>query len=84
VNMPVYPTAAYPVNSKAEIFRAIMHERMVELAGEEIRNFDVIRWRKNGKTTFAPLTNFKDLMPVPQTEIDNNDKISQQDQNAGY
>ena len=84
VNMPGYPTVAYPVNSKAEIFRAVMHERMVELAGEEIRNFDVIRWRKNSKTTFAPLANFKDLMPIPQNEIDNNDKIDQNHQNAGY
>ena len=84
VNMPAYPTTAYPVNSKAEIFRAIMHERMVELAGEEIRNFDVIRWRKNSKTTFAPLANFKDLMPIPQNEIDNNDKIDQGHQNSGY
>jgi hypothetical protein len=83
-NMPVYPTTAYPVNSKTEIFRAIMHERMVELAGEEIRNFDIVRWRKNGKTTFAPIPNFKDLMPIPQTEVDNNDKISQSDQNIGY
>lgn len=84
VTMPPYPTTAYPVNSKAEIFRAIMHERMVELAGEEIRNFDVVRWRKNGKTTFAPLTNFKNLMPIPQNEIDNNDKIDQGHQNSDY
>lgn len=84
VNMPPYPTAAYPVNSKAEIFRAIMHERMVELAGEEVRNFDVIRWRKNGKTTFSPIAGFKDLMPIPQNEIDNNDKIDQSHQNPGY
>jgi hypothetical protein len=83
-NMPAYPTGAYLVNSKSEIFKAIMHERMVELAGEEIRNFDIIRWRKNGKTTFAPIANFKDLMPIPQTEVDNNDKISQSDQNVGY
>lgn len=84
VNMPTYPTAAYPVNSKAEIFRAIMHERMVELAGEEVRNFDVIRWRKNNKTTFKPIPDFKDLMPIPQNEIDSNSKISQGDQNLGY
>jgi starch-binding outer membrane protein, SusD/RagB family len=83
-NMPNYPTAEYPVNSKDEIFRAIMHERMVELAGEEIRNFDIIRWRKNGKTTFSPIPNFKDLMPIPQNEIDNNEKIDQSNQNPNY
>ena len=82
--MPDYPTAEYPVNSKAEIFRAVMHERMVELAGEEIRNFDIIRWRKNGKTNFLPIPNFKDLMPIPQNEIDNNDKIDQSHQNPNY
>ena len=83
-NMPNYPTAKYPCNSKDEIFKAVMHERMVELAGEEIRNFDVIRWRKNGKTTFSPIPNFKDLMPIPQNEIDNNDKIDQSHQNPNY
>jgi tetratricopeptide (TPR) repeat protein len=46
VNMPLYPTANYPVNTKEEMFKAIVHERRVELAGEQIRNRDIRRWRK--------------------------------------
>lgn len=88
VNMPPYPTAAYPANSKDEIMRAIMHERMVELAGEQQRNFDILRWRKNGKFTSEPISYFQankyELLPIPQREIDANDKISQSDQNPGY
>ena len=88
VNMPAYPTAAYPVNSKAEIMRAIMHERMVELAGEQQLNFDILRWRKNGKLTSEPIAYFQankyELLPIPQNELDNNENVSQADQNPGY
>lgn len=49
VDMPDYPTVNYPVDSKDEIYRAIMHESMVEFAHENIRVLDLARWRKNGK-----------------------------------
>lgn len=84
VNMPPYPTANYPVSDKQQVFNAIVHERRVELAGEQIRNRDILRWRKNGKITINPVAGFKELLPIPQGEIDNNDKISQADQNPGY
>jgi len=88
VNMPPYPTAAYPANSKSEILRAIMHERRVELAGEEQRNFDILRWRKNGKLTSEPISYFQankyELLPIPLAELDANTKIEQRDQNPGY
>lgn len=88
VAMPAYPTANYPVSSKAEIFKAIQHERFVELSAEQVRNFDIIRWRKNGKLTAEPLSYFvkgkHELLPIPQTEIDNNPKIENRDQNPGY
>jgi hypothetical protein len=88
VNMPVYPTADYPVDSKAEIMRAIIHERRVELAGEEVRNFDILRWRKNQKLTSEPISYFKankfELLPIPQDEFNNNPNFTQADQNPGY
>lgn len=84
VAMPPYPTANYPCNSKEEVFRAIIHERRVELAGEQVRNRDILRWRKNGKAQITPVQGFKDLLPIPQAEIDNNDKIENSDQNPGY
>lgn len=84
VAMPPYPTANFPVSNKEQVFAAIVHERRVELAGEQQRNRDILRWRKNGKITINPVANFKELLPIPQGEIDNNDKISQTDQNPGY
>jgi hypothetical protein len=70
------------------VFDAIMHERMVELAAEQIRNFDIIRWRKNKKLKTEPLSYFiankHELLPIPQSEIDNSPALEQKDQNPGY
>lgn len=88
VNMPEYPTAAYPCNSKAEITRAIIHERRVELAGEEVRNFDILRWRRNDKLATEPISYFTankyEVLPIPQDELNSNPNITQGDQNPGY
>ena len=68
VAMPPYPTANYPVNSPTQVFRAIMHERRVELAGEQIRNRDILRWRKLGKLATEPISYFSPkqaLAPIP-------------------
>jgi hypothetical protein len=85
--MPPYPTAKYPVNTPAEVFRAIVHERRVELAGEQVRNRDLLRWRGLGKLTTEPISYYEPkhaLAPIPQQEIDNNAAISQTDQNPGF
>jgi hypothetical protein len=87
VEMPPYPTANYPVNTPAEVFRAIVHERRVELAGEQIRNRDILRWRALNKLTSEPISYYSAkhaLLPIPQQEIDGNAQISQADQNTGF
>jgi hypothetical protein len=87
VQMPPYPTANYPANTPAEVFKAIVHERRVELAGEQIRNRDLLRWRGLGKLQGEPFSYFSQkhaLLPVPQQEIDNNAALTQADQNTGY
>lgn len=88
VSMPAFPTANYPCDNKAKVFEAIQHERFVELSGEQIRNFDLIRWRKNKKLSAEPIAYFvankHELLPIPQSEIDNNPNIEQKDQNPGY
>lgn len=87
VEMPPYPTAKYPVNTPEEVFRAIVHERRVELAGEQIRNRDILRWRRLGKLTTDPISYFEPkhaLAPIPQREINSNSKIAQEDQNPGF
>jgi starch-binding outer membrane protein, SusD/RagB family len=89
VNMPAYPTAQFPTATKDQMFRAIMHERRVELSGEQIRNRDIRRWRKANKFgTAEPITNFEknkhELLPLPFVEIDNNEALTNNDQNPGY
>lgn len=88
VAMPAYPTATYPVSTKDQVLMAVMHERRVELSGEEIRNRDILRWRKAGKLATEPFAYFQkgkhELLPIPQPEVDNSPKIDQKDQNPGY
>lgn len=87
VAMPPYPTAQFPVSTQQQMFEAIMHERRVELAGEQIRNRDIRRWRRAGKLATEPILNYNsrhDLLPIPQQEIDNNTALTTADQNPGY
>ncbi|WPP52662.1 RagB/SusD family nutrient uptake outer membrane protein [Catalinimonas niigatensis] len=87
VDMPPYPTAEYPTGSQDQMFDAIVHERRVELAGEQIRNRDIRRWRRAGKLDSEPIPAFQsrhDLLPLPFSEIDNNSALTNADQNPGY
>lgn len=87
VDMPEYPTANFPVGSTDQIMAAIIHEKRVELSSEQIRNRDILRWRKEGKFKSEPLPYFTpkmELLPIPQSEIDNNAQMSEADQNTGY
>jgi len=43
VNMPPVAPA-----TKNDALKAVMHERFVELSGEEVNNIDILRWRKKG------------------------------------
>jgi hypothetical protein len=68
-----------------------VHEKRVELAGEEIRNRDILRWRTQGKLALLggdPITYFTankyELLPLPQTEVDNNVNVGAANQNPGY
>lgn len=87
VAMPHYPTAQFPVASKSDVVKAIMHEKMVEMGDEEVRNIDILRWRKAGYFTTEPIANFKpgrdELLPIPQAELDNNPLVAGH-QNPGY
>jgi hypothetical protein len=78
VAMPPYPTAQFPVSSKADVMKAVMHEKTVEMISEHIRNIDILRWRAKGYFAAEPLswyTAAKEFLPVPQSEIDNNPKL---------
>jgi len=79
VEMPHYPTDNWPVGTKEEIQRAIMHEKWAELGGEQIRNRDILRWRKKGYFAVEPIPYYNPsrdgLLPIPQQEIDNNPEL---------
>jgi hypothetical protein len=88
VAMPPYPTAKFPTGSRDQVFAALVHEKSVELGGEWVRNRDILRWRAQRKLTREPFSYFQasrhELLPIPQQEVDNNDKVNPGDQNPGY
>jgi hypothetical protein len=82
--------------NRTTIMQWLMHERFVELAGEDfIRWYDIRRWYMNGSlgvdlTTFdfstsgTQTVSFKPkniLLPIPSTEVSTNPNVKQ---NSGY
>jgi len=91
VDMPPYPTAQYPANNKMDVIRIIMHEKMAELGGEQLRNIDIKRWREQGYFEEEPISYFTEgrdeLLPIPSNEVSNNPELgsgSINAQNPGY
>ncbi|MDQ1085559.1 MULTISPECIES: RagB/SusD family nutrient uptake outer membrane protein [unclassified Siphonobacter] len=87
VAMPAYPTSQYPTSTKAQVIKAVMHEKMVEHSFECIRSIDILRWRPKGYFTQEPFAYFRsqrdELLPLPIAELDNNPLVSGK-QNPGY
>lgn len=97
VEMPLYGTpemdaAGFPVDTPSGVFNAIVHERMIELCGEQVRFDDLVRWNldaqeittNNSGQSRGYNPDVHRLMPIPQVEIDTNDGIGPEDQNPGY
>ncbi|MFA9392765.1 MAG: RagB/SusD family nutrient uptake outer membrane protein [Prolixibacteraceae bacterium] len=86
-SLPQVENSVYASNLEA----AIQHERMVELACESTRYFDIIRWHKAGllldlRKSGFPKANITELiidqgfngnflLPIPQSELNNNPKM---------
>lgn len=73
VNMPPVTTA-----SKEQAIKAVMHERSVELAGEEVNNIDILRWRAKGYYPSIrpdPKPGQVALFPIPASETSANPLI---------
>lgn len=72
--------------TKGEVFTAIIHERKVELAGEQVRFDDIIRW--GIAATELKDTGFQvgksELWPIPNRETSTNPNITPADNNPGY
>ncbi len=69
---------------QSELREIIYHERRVELAMEQQRWFDLLRWGRAAQVMQAVGKNFvegkHELLPIPQAEID----LSNLEQNPGY
>ena len=73
VNMP-----PVTLGSKNEALAAVMHERTVELAGEEVSNIDILRWRKKGYFPSIrpdPKPGQVEFFPIPASETSTNPLI---------
>jgi hypothetical protein len=73
VNMPPVTLA-----SKNQAIAAVMHERAVELAGEEVNNIDILRWRKQGYYPSIrpdPKPGQAEFFPIPASETSANPLI---------
>ena len=88
VGIDNYGTAAmnatYPVTTKDEVFAALVHERQVELAGEQTRFPDLVRWGMAGDNIPNFVVGKHEIFPIPQGEIDTNINLSNEDQNPNY
>lgn len=94
----VMNTAGYPVSTLLGFMVALEHERKIELCGEQVRFPDLVRWGRlaafmSSVKPSLPILDQRALVfaspknliwPIPQTEIDRNANISQEDQNSGY
>jgi hypothetical protein len=61
--------------TKNAALAAVMHERAVELAGEEVNSIDILRWRKKGyfpSIMADPKPGQVDLFPFPSNETSTN------------
>ncbi|MEM7483829.1 MAG: RagB/SusD family nutrient uptake outer membrane protein [Bacteroidota bacterium] len=71
--MPQYGTATmdargFPVNTSEQIFNAIVHERFVELSGEQQRFDDLVRWNLDDQElSIFPDANFNN--PDPSLQV---------------
>jgi hypothetical protein len=81
-NMPPLATG----QSADAVFDAIVKERRVELAGEQLRFSDLVRWglaaSELASKGFNPSTHY--LWPIPAREISTNPEVGPEDQNPGY
>lgn len=74
VNMPPVVLA-----TKDQAIAAVMHERTVELAGEEVSNIDMLRWRAKGYYPSIrpdPKPGQVNLFPIPASETAANPLIN--------
>jgi starch-binding outer membrane protein, SusD/RagB family len=69
----------------ANLFDAIVNEKLLELAFEGQRFWDLVRWgRANAELSSKGYTSKNNLYPIPASEIAKNKALTIADQNPGY
>lgn len=84
---PLLDAADIANGNADEIMDAVVHERELELVGEQVRSRDLRRWHAAGIVNAEQILGYgenKFLLPIPEDEITNNPNISLADQNPGY
>lgn len=70
--------------SQSEAMNFLIEERRLELAGEQTRFFDLVRWGIASQELSTFREGKHEVFPIPQDEINANTEIEQEDQNPGY
>ena len=70
--------------SQEEAIDFLIHERQIELSGEQVRRTDLVRWGIAAQNINNFQTNQHEYFPIPQSEIDANQALTEEDQNPGY
>lgn len=74
-----------PGASQAQAFDWLVSERRLELAGEQTRFLDMVRWGRAADAWNTFQAGKHDVFPIPQSEINTNTEMSQEeDQNPDY
>lgn len=68
--------------SQPEALEALIVERQIELCGEQVRRFDLVRFGIASDFIEGYITGRHEVFPIPQDEVDNNAEISAN--NPGY
>jgi hypothetical protein len=86
--MPEIEESRIPSSTQEEVIQAVIRERSVELASEQVRWRDIRRWDAAGIIDAEDILPFwtdnQMVFPIPVVELDNNPLINQADQNPGY
>lgn len=69
---------------QSQAFEWLKTERRLELAGEQTRFFDMVRWGDAADAWDSFQSGKHEVFPIPQSEINANTALSQEDQNPGY
>jgi hypothetical protein len=70
--------------SQSQAFDWLVLERRLELSGEQTRFLDMVRWGMAADAWSSFQEGKHEVFPIPQSEINANTEMTEEDQNPGY